>query len=78
MFLLWIVGGAALYFIAREDKTFLVKHMIAGIAIILVVSLIPIISLLASLFVTVMGIVVFFSDGDKDAWYNQPASKKNK
>lgn len=79
MFCFWALGGYALYKLAEEEgDDFAVKHLLAGIVIVLVIGLVPIINIIGCLFIIGVGISMIMDDDSTDSWWNKPAVKKNK
>lgn len=79
MLLFWSLGGFLLYKFAEEEgDDFLMKHLIVAIAVLFVIGLIPILSLVATLFVCGVIVMSILEDDSKDFWWNKPAVKKNK
>ena len=75
--LFWSIAGFILYKIAEEEgDNFLMKHMVAGVAIVFVVGLVPILNIIGIL-IAIFGIISTVMDDDSsDHWWNKPAVKK--
>ena len=79
MLLFWSIAGFILYKIAEEDgESFLVEHLIIGIAVVFIVGLIPILNLIGIIFGVGMFINEVMGDDTTDHWWNKPAVKKTK